>query len=217
MSTYNGLMSALVFVAGAVGACLAVVRILRREDRSDRHLRLGGVAVGGALTAIVGLRAGAIPFLVVVVLVGLAVLAGVWFRPQLIRWRGMPSRSSVVPLGPNPFELVALAVVMTVLVWPDPRPPTAEERDSTRYGLKINRHADRVTSRVLDRTPTVGDASRSRCCSPRAAPASRSSCWSRRTSGSPPARRRAHPPAASRTGPTSSPGIPRSASQYPNR
>src|SRR5689334_20207049 len=117
-----------VLVAGVVGVCLAVARILRRPHRTDRHLRLGGVAVGGALTALVAWRADEIPFLVVVVLVGLAGLAGVWFRPQIVRWRGMPARRYVIPIGPNPFELVGLAVVMTVLVWPDPKPPTAEER-----------------------------------------------------------------------------------------
>jgi hypothetical protein len=47
---------------------------------------------------------------------------------------------------------------MTVLIWPGPKPLTTEERDTARYGAKINRHVDGVTSRVLDRTPTVADA-----------------------------------------------------------
>jgi hypothetical protein len=151
-----------VVAADLLVASLAVARILRRPDRTDRHLRLGGVAVGGSLTALVAVRAENIPFLVIVVLIGLAVLAGVWFRPALVKWRSMPTRRYAVPLGSTPFVLPALAVVFVVLLWPGPEPPTAEERDSARFGVQIDQHLRTVPKRVLDHTPATADIDASR-------------------------------------------------------
>ena len=146
-----------VLVAGLLGVAVAVARIVRREDHTDRHLRLGGVAIGGALTALVALRAENLPSLVVLTLVGLAVLAGAWFRPEMIRWRSMPGLRLVAPIGRTPFVLPALAVVIVTLVWPGPEPPTSEERDAARFGVKIDQHLRAVTSRFLDHTPVMTD------------------------------------------------------------
>jgi hypothetical protein len=149
--------TAAVLVADVLGVAVAVVYVLRRADQTDRGLRLGGVALTGVLVAFIALRADTIPFLVVLVLVALAVLSGVWFRPEIIKSRGWKF-STVVPLGTTPFVVPLLAVVITVAVWPAPDPPTAEERETTRFGVKIDHHLDKVPVRVLERTPTVTDA-----------------------------------------------------------
>src|SRR5688500_11123715 len=146
-----------VVAADLLGVAVAAVRILRRTDRTDRHLRLGGVAVGGGLVALVAIRAEVIPFLVILMLGGLAVLAGVWFRPEVIRWRSMPGRRLVAPIGTTPFVVPALAVVIVTLVWPGPQPPTTEERDTARFGVQIHQHLRAVPNRVLDHTPTTTD------------------------------------------------------------
>ena len=146
-----------VLAADLLGTALAGARIVRRQDRTDRHLRWGGVATGGALIALVALRAEVIPVLVVLVLVGLAVLAGVWFRPEVIRWRSMPGLRLVAPLGRTPVVLPALTVVIVALVWPGPEPPTTEQRDTARFGVQIDQHLRAVPNRVLDHTPTTTD------------------------------------------------------------
>jgi hypothetical protein len=146
-----------VLAADLLGVAVAVVRIMGRTDRTDRHLRLGGVAVGGALIALVALRAEVIPFVAILILAGLAVLAGIWFRPEVIRWRSMPGLRLVVPIGRTPFMLPALAVVIVALVWPGPEPPTTEERDTARFGVTITQHLRAVPNRVLDHTPTLTD------------------------------------------------------------
>jgi hypothetical protein len=146
-----------VLVAGLLGTAVAVARIMRRQDRTDRHLRLGGVALGGVLIALVALRAENLPVLVVLVLVGLSVLAGVWFRPCVVEWRAMPWVRCAVPIGRTPFVVPALAVVIVALVWPGPEPPTAEERDTARFGVRVHQHRRAVPNRVLDHTPTATD------------------------------------------------------------
>jgi hypothetical protein len=146
-----------VLAADLLGAALAGARIMWRQDRTDRHLRLGGVAIGGALIALVALRADDIPALVILILVGLAVLAGVWFRPCVVTWRSMPGLRYVAPIGTTPFVLPALAVVIVTLVWPGPEPPTTEERDTARFGVQIDQHLRAVANRVLDHTPAPTD------------------------------------------------------------
>jgi len=148
-------------VADLVGVTIAVVAALRKPRISggpgrSRGVRLAEAALGGTLIALIAIRAGDLPLLVVLLLVGAAVLAVAsvkgfaatpaapkpWVLPRN-HWRGMP------------LVLLSLLVVFAVLVWPG---PTAEERDTETFGVPVDRHVTGVKARVLDHSPTVTDA-----------------------------------------------------------
>jgi hypothetical protein len=147
-------------VADLVSATIAVVAALRKPRDGgggrSRGVRLAEAAVGGALIALVAIRAGSMPGLVVLLLVGAAVLAAAsvrgfaatppgpkpWVLPRN-HWPGMP------------VVLLSLLVVFAVFLWPG---PSAKERDTATFGVPVDNHVTGVKARVLDHSPTLTDA-----------------------------------------------------------
>jgi hypothetical protein len=147
-------------VADLVAVTIAVGAALRKPRDGgggrSRGVRLGEAAVGGTLIALVAIRAGTLPGLVVLLLVGAAILAAASVKAF-----------AATPPGPKPWVLPrnhwpgmtvvlgSLIVVGAVLVWPG---PTAEKRDTDTFGVPVDRHVTGVTARVLDHSPRVTDA-----------------------------------------------------------
>jgi len=143
-------------VAVAIAVVVAFVKPRDGDGGRTRGVRLGEAAVGGGLVAIIAIRAGTLPGLVVFLLVGTSILAAATVKafastppsskPWVFRrdqWPGMP------------VVVLALVVVGAVVVWPG---PTAEKRDSETFGVPVSRHVSGVKARLVDHSPTLADA-----------------------------------------------------------
>jgi hypothetical protein len=143
----------------------------------DDHKSAGDWAGAAALTIplilVTLVRADDLGAVFTLLTIGLAVLAG-WSLVSWLRIRRDPNASRLrrrkaagPPVG---FTLGVLGVAFT---WPTPYEPPPREQPRAagiNFGVKINRHFENVTTRILDRSPTAADADVAQTRGPEAVP-----------------------------------------------